>query len=426
MASLIRIKNELKILIRKALLPVAVLAIAFMGCASQPNGDTATLSTVTIGPPQASTATPEPSSTATPIPTASAVSFTPALPVLAAPALVQIDFQDANNGWGIAANAHGSVLRTVDGGSTWWNATPAQTGPIGPSAALTVLDNEHAWVLVPGTDFFSGTLYRTGDGGINWNSNTVPFSGAFIQFLDASHGRALAERGAGAGSEAVELFQTSDGGATWTSIFHDDPGLPGSSDSLPLPGIKNGMTFLDANTGWVTGSIQADGPADGQVYLYITRDGGVSWSKQSLPLTTGYENYQYIPQAPVFFGKDGFLPLTISRPEAVDLTFYTSQDGGLTWSGDPADAGRMVEPGLPAFADGLHAWVWDGGADLYSSIDGAQTWAIANPSLNLSGNLARLEFVPGFTGWALTRLDEAGHSQLYRTNDGVHWTPLIP
>jgi hypothetical protein len=36
-----------------------------------------------------------------------------------------------------------------------------------------------------------------------------------------------------------------------------------------------------------------------------------------------------------------------------------------------------------------------------------------------------LEFVPGFTGWALTQLDNAGHSQLYRTTDGMNWTPLI-
>ena len=42
-------------------------------------------------------------------------------------------------------------------------------------------------------------------------------------------------------------------------------------------------------------------------------------------------------QAPVFFGKEGFLPLTIYRSGTTDLTFYTSQDGGLTWTGDPAN-----------------------------------------------------------------------------------------
>ena len=52
----------------------------------------------------------------------------------------------------------------------------------------------------------------------------------------------------------MELFQTSDGGATWLSVYNNDPTRPDSSNSLPLSGIKNGMTFLDANTGWVTGT----------------------------------------------------------------------------------------------------------------------------------------------------------------------------
>jgi photosystem II stability/assembly factor-like uncharacterized protein len=373
-------------------------------------------------PATASPATPVPSSTAAPSPTATATSLPPALPVVASPALARIIFQDLKNGWGIAVNGNGYVLRTVDGGSTWLNATPPGTGSIGLSASLTVLNSNHTWVLVPGTDFFSGTLYRTSNGGMTWNSNPVPFGGAYLQFLDANTGRALADRGAAAGSEAVELLQTSDGGVTWTSVFHDDPGQPGSSDGLPMAGIKNGMTFSTARTGWVTGSI----PADGDVYLYFTQDGGVSWSQENVPLPAGFKTYQYMAQAPVFFGKNGFLPLTIYRSDDTELTFYTSQDGGLTWTGDPANANRVIQPGLLAIADALHIWCWDGGTSLYTSRDGAQTWDVTKATLNLSGNLSVFEFVPGFTGWALTRLDDAGHSQLYRSTDGVNWTPLIP
>ena len=408
-------------MIRRKILPVLILAmIVLAACSVQAGTVTPSLAVVTI-PASPSAATPVPSSTATPIPTAIETPVPPALPVVDSPALARIDFQDKNNGWGLAVNANGYVLRTVNGGSTWLNATPPGVGSIGLSATLTVLNTNTVWVLVPGTDFFSGTLYRTGNGGITWSSNPVPFGGALIQFQDGRHGRALADRGSGAGSEAIELFQTSDGGATWTSVFHNDPGQPGSSDSLPLAGIKNGMIFIDSQTGWVTGSL----PAEGDVYLYVTHDGGVSWSQQSLPLPSGYETYLYMPQAPVFFGKDGFLPLTIYLPSSTLLTFYTSHDGGLTWSGDPAEVNKGIKPGLSAFADALHAWCWDGGTSLFSSSDGAQTWTAINTNLNLSGNLSRLEFVPGFTGWALTRLDDAGHSQLYRTTDGVNWTPLI-
>jgi photosystem II stability/assembly factor-like uncharacterized protein len=219
----------------------------------------------------------------------------------------------------------------------------------------------------------------------------------------------------------VELFQTTDGGATWSSVFHDDPGQAAASDSLPLAGIKNGMTFRDARTGWVTGSI----PQTGQVYLYMTQDGGVSWAQQNPSLPAGYEAYQYLTQAPVFFGQEGFLPVTIYLPGKSVLTFYTSQDGGLNWNGDPANAGQTIPAGLAAIADTQHIWSWDGGATIYSTSDGAQSWANRPASQDLSGVLSRLEFVPGFTGWALTQLDNAGHSQLYRTTDGMNWTPLI-
>jgi photosystem II stability/assembly factor-like uncharacterized protein len=185
---------------------------------------------------------------------------------------------------------------------------------------------------------------------------------------------------------------------------------------------------LDANTGWVTGSR----PMGGDVYLFVTHDGGVSWTQQPIPLPAGYETNWYTPSAPVFFGQDGFLPLIISFPAGnIEQTFYVTHDGGATWSGDPTNANKVVVPGRYAFADALHAWAWDGGGNLYFTTDGAQTWGGMAASLDLSGRLSELDFVPSttewFTGWALTSVDDSGHSQLYRTADnGATWTSLIP
>ena len=378
-------------------------------------------------PPASVTVTPIPN-TPTPLPTATEMPL-PTLqgvPALA-PSIIHIAFQDANNGWGIASNNGGAILRTGDSGTTWVNVTPSGLSGIGYSTGLSVLDVNTAWALVPNTDYFTGRLYRTSDGGLTWTSFDVPFGGGFLQFLDATTGRLLADRGAGAGSEAVEMFQTSDGGATWLSVFNNDPTRPDSSGSLPLSGIKNGMTFLDADTGWVTGTV----PVNGEVYLYITHDGGVDWAMQTIPLPAMYVTYQYMPQAPVFFGDDGFLPLMIYVSNTPDLAFFTTHDGGATWSGDPTDAGQIVTPGQYAFADLLHGWSWNGGANLYFTIDGAQTWSTLPASLDLSESLSQLVFVPGpaggFTGWALTGVDDAGRTQLYKTTDNAAtWTPLIP
>jgi photosystem II stability/assembly factor-like uncharacterized protein len=140
--------------------------------------------------------------------------------------------------------------------------------------------------------------------------------------------------------------------------------------------------------------------------------------------------YRYLPQTPVFFVKDGLLPLLIYKPEMTEFTVYTSHDGGLSWNGNPSDLRKVIKPGLPAFADSLNGWSWDGGATLNLTSDGDQSWQGLPATPDLSGRLAQMEFLPApsghFTGWALTRMDEAGHSQLYRTSDGSAWTPIIP
>jgi photosystem II stability/assembly factor-like uncharacterized protein len=383
------------------------------------------ISQTTAPAPAGVAGTPVISLTDTPV---SIPSITPAplaLPTVPSPALIHIDFINTNNGWGIATNDNGYILHTIDGGRTWLNATPAGISPIGFSTSFFALDANTAWVLPAGTDFYASVLYHTNDGGATWASNPVPFSSALIQFLDAATGRALADRGGTAGSNAVELYQTSDGGLTWRSVFYNNPDQAGSSDSLPFGGVKSGMTFIDANTGWVTGS----GPMTRGVYLFMTRDGGASWTRQSLPLPVGYdETYQYITSAPIFFGSYGYLPLLVFPPDGnTNMTFYTSSDGGASWNGDPGNASRAITPGHYSFSDAAHGHLWPGGANLYFTNDGAQTWESMTVSLDLYDFLSQLDFVDANTGWALSGPAENGHTRLFiTTNSGATWVPLIP
>jgi photosystem II stability/assembly factor-like uncharacterized protein len=404
----------------RLLLPILFTAALILACGlgTVTSTDLPSAATATASP----TPEPPPGPTDTPLPT-------PALPVAASPALLRIDFQGPANGWAIA---DGAVVRTVDGGGTWYNATPPGLSGIGYSTGLFVLDEVHAWVQAPGADFYTGTLCRTADGGLTWASFSVPFGSADLQFLDVSTGKVMADRGAGAGSQAVEILGSSDGGETWTSLFHNDPSVPGSSDTLPLGGIKNGMAFQSPSRGWVTGSR----PVDGEVYLFVTNDGGASWAQQAVPLPAGYESYQYLPQPPLFFGGQGLLPLNILMPAGgLNQTFYSSSDGGTTWSGDPTDANRVITSfGRYAFAGPVDGMSWDGGGVTYLAYalaPGVPGWGGMAASLDLTDRLSQLEYAAGpdggFTAWALTSPDASGAAQLYRSLDnGATWTPLLP
>ncbi len=75
--------------------------------------------------------------------------------------------------------------------------------------------------------------------------------------------------GAGAGSQYVAIYQTTDGGANWTQMFSHEPArwLP-----CPAAGHKGGLSFLDMNHGWIGGDI----PMNDYFYFYATTDGGAT------------------------------------------------------------------------------------------------------------------------------------------------------
>src|SRR5512146_2889312 len=84
----------------------------------------------------------------TPGPTAIPSTETPlpiSAPVVSAPALTAIHMVDASNGWGISET---QVLRTTDGGATWYDIGPKGVAQLGYAATSAFLDLQHGWVLV--------------------------------------------------------------------------------------------------------------------------------------------------------------------------------------------------------------------------------------------------------------------------------------
>ncbi len=191
------------------------------------------------------------------------------------------------DGWAVTG---AEIVRTNDGGLTWYNVSPPEMTETGYNVDTFFLDNDHAWVQKPDPEKYpnSGMLYRTSDGGRTWENHIVPFSRGDLNFLNAENGWVLADLGVGAGSNAVAVFQTADGGGSWEKTYTNDPNEDDASDTLPLGGIKSDLVPMDENTAWITGVTYAPG----EVYLFRTIDQGKSWKQVTLPLPPNAQNYR--------------------------------------------------------------------------------------------------------------------------------------
>lgn len=348
---------------------------------------------------------------------------TPAPPAIAAPsiespALLEVRFFNELEGWGLTGSY---LVRTNDGGITWYNVTPPDLEEAGSAVETFILDQDHAWVQKPDFNNFpnNGLLYHTADGGLNWVISSTPFSGGDLSFLDAKNGWMLADLGVGAGSNAVAVFQTRDGGATWTRTYSNDPNDPEAGDSLPLGGIKADLVPLDMRTAWVGGVIYSPGT----VYLYRTEDGGQNWTQVSLELPQGAENSELgIDEDQMQFvsASDGFLALRMAG-DSTQTALYVTNDRGDTWELTPA-----VIPGAGAsdFLSAEDVIIYNG-EEFYVTRDAGRTWATVSPDIVFGDSFAKMDFVNPDNGWVITIANEL--PALYRTHDGgATWLPAAP
>lgn len=171
---------------------------------------------------------------------------------------------------GYAAGDFGTLLRTDDGGATW-EGLP--TGIAAPLVTVRVIDS--STVVIGG----NCALRRSDDGGktftrLPWTGSdqSCPSPIASFAFPSPSVGYLMTEDGS--------ILRTADGGKT----FSRKTSIPGS-DSAGGSRSPTDIFFTDANTGVVTTS----GDGDGKVFQ--TTDGGNSWTDvATAPRTNGAPN----------------------------------------------------------------------------------------------------------------------------------------
>ena len=371
---------------------------------------TSALETKTATP----TETPEPTDTPAPYPDDTPLPETIAAPVMSSPDITFLHMLNELDGWAISENA---ILRTTDGGATWYNVSPQGVTEFGYGTANTFLSASQAWVMVADASdpAGSGLLYRTSDGGLTWTVYPVPFGSGDMTFLDENTGWMMAALGIAAGSMAVAIYRTEDGGGTWIQTYTNHP-QDNENGSLPFGGIKSNLVPLDSQIAWVGGVIYAPET----FYLFKTSDGGQTWTAHPPPAAPDMQNTEVsIDSGPIFTTPtEGILPIRFMG-ETYRTGFYATHDSGMSWEFvtfmPGAGAVDFVSP-----SDGIF-WT---GEQFFVTTDGAQTWTTVNSNVSFADMFAGMDFVNMHTGWVWTYAQD-GQYGLYKTTDGGKtWLPI--
>lgn len=341
-------------------------------------------------------------------------------PRVDAPAIIELNMFNELEGWAVT---EAGIVRTNDGGITWYDVTPPEMDRAGYSIEAFFLDSNHAWVQKPDLENFptSGTMYRTTDGGRTWTELVTPFSGGDLNFLDAENGWMLADLGVGAGSNAVAVYQTTTAGTVWEQMYTNDPNNASASDSLPLGGLKSDLVPLNMETAWVTGVVYAPG----DVYLYRTDDGGRSWRPVLVELPPGAENFELgIDNGQMQFvsAMDGYLVPRMTG-DSIQTAIYVTHDAGNSWALTPT---ILDGAGDSAFLTAQDAILYTG-EQFHVTHDSTRTWTGVAPDILFGETFISMEFVNPLSGWVITMDPSTNQRSLYRTHDGGStWLPVLP
>lgn len=211
------------------------------------------------------------------------------------PKISSIQMFNQNEGWAVsdAPDSNQHILRTEDGGHTWYDRTPPEdpgTSQVAKQVLPYFLSPKETWaVFKSDPSYFSSResihVWSTRDGGLTWSisrplvNHGLPGEMAeprYLDFINSKVGWIAVSHDPGAGQAPISIFQTTDGGQTWRLVRSALDATASSLDTC----CQSGMIFLDEKTGLITNLY---GPIS-TPFFNMTSDGGKTWQTVDLPL----------------------------------------------------------------------------------------------------------------------------------------------
>jgi photosystem II stability/assembly factor-like uncharacterized protein len=285
-----------------------------------------------------------------------------------------------------------------------WQVIP--TAPLSPASSrhddLFFLNPGLAWLVNT-----RGEVFRTGDGGASWtriHNQPNTFYRA-VGFATETKGWVGNLNFFNAPTPLNALFETLDGGATWSNITARITG------TTPV-GIC-GIYVLDPQTVFAVG--RWNGPAA----FVRSLDGGATWEGVDLaPLATGLVDVHFFDrETGIIVGGLGVGNSSAAQDSSRTVILMT-RDGGATWQQKYLSTRRGKWAWKISFPSRLVGYVSTQGptpdGSVLKTVDGGETWTelAAAPGYGFSG----IGFISELVGWVAS--DTTAYAT---TNGGANW-----
>jgi len=274
----------------------------------------------------------------------------------------KINFLDENVGFIIGD--YGTILKTVNGGLSW---IQQNSGTNCFLRSMSFISNDAGIVVGD-----QGVILRTDNSGVNWRllNNGTTFNIYSICFTDINHGYTANFLG--------EYLKTSDGGKKWVR------------KKINTIEDLTAVFFLDSLNGFISGPPSA---------IYKTVDGGDNWSLSDIGVNDRILSLYFIDKNIGYgCGQNGIIIKT--------------DDAGITWNFQNSPTDKCLYSiyfingqGYTAGEDGI----------ILKNVSGTTTWKITN--FQQYASLTSLYFVDPQYGFAV-----GNSSYIYKTiNGGDTW-----